>query len=256
MDNKKAVGRSLPLSPYRRLVTDLMHFSRQVPAVAVDRRMDLRALIAAREASAIRPNWTVLFSKAYAMLGRDNPVLRRSYMKFPWPRLYEHPHNIVALNVERRLPEEDVVVFCLIRSPENRSLAEMDAIVRRHKDEPVETLRSYQRSVAVSRIPWPFRRWFWWGALNVYGEQRCHHFGTFSISSIASQGAGLLHLLPVLTSSVHYGMFDEQGRLDVRITFDHRVMDGGTMARVLADLEAVLNREILKELTLPIRASA
>src|SRR3984957_17141010 len=170
MDNEKAVGRSLPLSPYRRLVTDLMYFSQQVPAVAVDRRMDLRALIAAREASAIRPNWTVLFSKAYAMLGRDNPVLRRSYMKFPWPRFYEHPHNVVALNVERRLPEEDVVVFCLIRSPENRSLEEMDAMVRQHKEVPVETLRSYQRSVAVSSIPWPFRRWFWWGALNVIGE--------------------------------------------------------------------------------------
>ena len=249
MEEKKAVGRSLPLSPYRRLVTDLMHFSQQVPAVAVDRRMDLRELIAARKASPNRPSWTVLFSKAYAMLARDNPVLRRSYLKFPWPRFYEHPHNIVALNVERRLPAEDVVVFCLIRSPENRSLAEMDALLRQYKEDPVETLRSYQRSVAVSHIPWPFRRWFWWVALNVSGERRCHNFGTFSVSSIASQGAGLLHLLPVLTSSVHYGLFDEQGRLDVRITWDHRVMDGAAIARILAELESVLNREIVEELT-------
>lgn len=244
----KAAGRSFPISPYRRLVTDLMHFSQQVPSVAVDRRMDLSQLVAARQACSPRPSWTVLFAKAFATLGRDYPELRRSYLKFPWPRIYEHPHSIVALNVERRLPQEDIVLFCLIRSPENRSLAELDALLRYHKEEPVEKLRSYQRSLAVSRIPWPFRHWFWWAALNVFGRRRCHNFGTFSVSSVAAQGAGILHVVPLLTCSLHYGLFDEQGRLDVRLTWDHRVMDGGTVARVLVDLEAVLNREITLEL--------
>jgi hypothetical protein len=245
----KAVGRWLPLSPFRRLVTDLMHFSRQVPAATADRRLDLGPLLDARRACASRPSWTVLFSKAYGLLSRDYPELRRSYLKFPWPHLYEHPHTVVALNVERRLPGEDIVLFCLIRSPENRSLAELDALVRRHKEEPVESLRSYQRSVGVSRIPWPLRRWFWWAALNVFGRRRCHNFGTFGVTSVASQGAGLLHLCPLLTSSLHYGLFDGRGRIEVRVTWDHRVMDGATVARALADLEAVLNREIVRELT-------
>ena len=32
--------------------------------------------------------------------------------------------------------------------------------------------------------------------------------------------------------------------LDVRIIYDHRVMDGSTVARALADLEEVLNHEL------------
>jgi pyruvate/2-oxoglutarate dehydrogenase complex dihydrolipoamide acyltransferase (E2) component len=245
---RKAVGRSFPVSPFRRLVADLMHFGQKVPAVTVERRMDLSPLIAARAAAPTSPSWTALFAKAYAILGRDHPELRRSYMRFPWPRLYEHPHSIVALNVERRLPGEDIILFCLIRSPENRTLAELDAIVRHHKDAPVEELRPYQRSLALSRVPSPLRRWFWWSALNICGRRRCHNFGTFSISSVASQGAGLLHVIPVLTTSVHYGLFDANGRLDVRITLDHRVMDGATGARILADFESILTGPIVQEL--------
>ena len=245
----KAVGRYLPVSPFRRVVTDLMHFSAQVPSVTAERRMDLRPLVAARAARAPRAGWCVLFSKAFAMLGRDYPALRRSYVKFPWPRLYEHPHNIVALNVERALNGESIVLYCLIRAPENRSLAEMDAIVRHHQEEPLEKLRSYKRSLGMGRIPWPLRHWFWWASLNVFGRRRCHNYGTFSISSVAAQGAGLLHLIPLLTATLHYGMFDEQHRLDMRLSWDHRVMDGTTAARVLTDLESVLNRDMVRELT-------
>lgn len=249
-------GRWVPLSPFRRLVTDLMHFSAQVPSVAADRRMNLAPLADARAASPARPPWTVLFSKAFGLLSRDYPALRQSYMKFPWAHLYEHPHSVVALNVERRVKDEDVVLFCLIRAPENRPLAEITEIVRHHQDAPVEALRTYQRAVAVSRIPWPLRHWFWWASLNVFGKQRCHNFGTFSVSSVASRGAGLLHLTPVLTSALHYGMFDDQNRIDVRITWDHRVLDGATVARALADLEHILNRDLARELIDAPRAAA
>lgn len=244
----KAVGRSLRISPYRQLVIDLMHFSQQVPAVTVERRMDLNPLIAARQACSPKPSWTVLFAKAFGILGRDRPELRRSYLKFPWPRFYEHPHNIVALNVSRELPTENVVIFCLIRGPENRSIAEMEAMVREYTETPVDKLRAYQRSVGVSRIPWPFRRLFWWCALNMFGRRRCHNFGTYSMSSVSSQGAGILHLVPVLSYAIHYGRFDDQGRLEVRLTFDHRIVDGVFMANVLADLESVLNGQIVEEL--------
>jgi hypothetical protein len=252
----KQAGRSLRITPYRRVVTDLMHFSQQVPAVTAERPMDLGLLMAARAASLCRPSWTVLFSKAFAILGRNYPVLRQSYLKFPSPRLYEHPHSIAALNVERRLPTEDVVLFCLIRSPENRTLEEMDAMVRHHRDEPIEKLRSYQRSVGMGKVPWPFRRWIWWSALNMIGRRRCHNFGTFSVSSIASQGAGLVTIIPILTTALHYGLLDAKGRIDMRITFDHRVLDGATAARVLVDLESVLTHEMVREVGATIRRAA
>ena len=244
----KPKGKSLRISPYRRSVAELMHFSQQVPAVTAERRMDLGPLMAARAASPLRPSWTVLFGKAFAMLGREHPVLRQSFMKFPWPRLYEHPYSIAAINIERRLSTEDIVIFCLIRRCENRTLEEMEAMVRHHRETPVEQLRCYQRSEGMGKIPWPSRRHAWWMAVNMFGRRRCHNFGTFSVSSIASQGAGLLTVVPLLTAAVHYSLF-EGSILPMRLTFDHRVMDGATVARILVDFEQMLNRELVTELT-------
>jgi hypothetical protein len=252
----KPVGRSLPISPFRQLVIDLMEMSKQVPSVCADRRMDLGPLAAARAATSPRPSWCGLFAKAFGILSREHPELRRSYVKFPWPRLYEHPHSIVSLNVERECAGENVVLYCLIRAPENRSIRAIDDIVREHKEQPLESLRAYRRSINVSRIPWPFRRLFWWAALNVFGRRRCHNFGTFGISSVGAQGAGLLHLTPILTSTLHFGLFDEQHRMDVRFSWDHRVMDGALVARVLRDLETILNRDIAAELVGARRAAA
>lgn len=252
----KQLGRSLPITPFRQLVIDLMEMSKQVPSVCADRRMDLTPLVAARAGCTPRPSWCALFAKAFAILAREHPELRRSYIKFPWPRLYEHPHNIVSLNVERETPTESVVMYCLIRGPENRTIRQIDEIVRHHKEAPLETLRAYQRSCKVSRIPWPFRRLFWWSALNMFGRRRCHNFGTFGISSVGAQGAGLLHLTPVLTSTIHFGLFDDRNQMDVRFSWDHRVMDGALVARVLRDMESILNREIAGELLGNLRIAA
>src|SRR5262245_10131990 len=243
-----SAGKSYPLSPFRRLVVDLMHFSQQTPAVAIERRMNLSALAAARLACFHRPGWTVLFSKAFALVARTYPELRRAYMPLPWTRFYEHPYSTVSLNIERLLPDEPVVVQCLIKRPENRSIAEIDAIVRHNQSTPLEELRWYQRSRTMGRLPFPIRRFVWWATLKIFGKIRCHNFGTFSVSSIAPQGAGILQLCPVLTASLHYGLFDEDGNLDVRLTFDHRVLDGATAARCLVELEHTLQGNILAEL--------
>jgi hypothetical protein len=50
-------------------------------------------------------------------------------------------------------------------------------------------------------------------------------------------------------SQLHYGMIDPAGGLDMRLSFDHRVLDGVTAAKALADLEGVLLDEILQECT-------
>src|SRR5262245_18552498 len=210
--------------------------------------MDLSSLAEARLACAPRPCWSVLFAKAFALTARSRPELRRSYMSFPWPNLYEHPTSTVCLNVERELPDEMVVAQCLIRRPDNRPLAELDAIVRHYQNEPIEQLRWYRRAVAMSKLPWPIRPALWWATLNVSGRRRCHNFGTFGLSSVASLGAGLLTLVPLLTTSLHHGLFDANGGLEMRMTFDHRVMDGAVAARTLVELERTLQTEILAEL--------
>jgi hypothetical protein len=232
-----------------------MRFSRQVPAVTVERRVNLADLAAARQGCTPRPAWAVVFAKAFALVARSQPALRRSYMAFPRARLYEHPYSTAALNVERQLPDEAVVVQCLIPRPDDRPLAELDGIVRSYQAEPLGRLRWYQRAVAMSRVPWPVRPLLWWGALNVSGRRRCHNFGTFGVSTVAAQGAGLLHLIPLLTSMLHYGLLDEAGDLDLRLTWDHRVMDGAAAARALVEIDQALHGPVLRELTRMARAA-
>src|SRR4051794_11443539 len=82
-------GRTIRLSKSRRTVIDLLYFANQLPTVPVQRRMGLAAVVAARAACRGRPQWSAIFTKAYALTARELPELRRAYVKFPWPHLYE-----------------------------------------------------------------------------------------------------------------------------------------------------------------------
>jgi hypothetical protein len=248
MSTRKPKGRNIAVSPFRQLVTDLMHFSAQVPCVTMDRTMNLARLRAARQNCQIRPCWTAIFVKAFGIVSQRMPVFRRVYMPFPWPRFYEHPYSIATINVERKWNDEDVVFHAQIRRPETRSLGEIDTIVRYLKDEDVEKVGHFRRIMSMTKVPWPLRRFVWWAALNLFSRRRVHNFGTFGISTTAAQGAGILRLVPMLTSTLHYGMFDDNDGLQMRISFDHRVCDGATVASALLAMDNVLNDEILNEL--------
>jgi hypothetical protein len=240
-------GRYFAVSHFRRLVVDLMHFSAQVPSVTIERRMDLAPLIAARQACNPSPTWSAIFTKAYAQVAARIPALRTAYLRFPWARFYEHPCSVATLNVDRQLADERVVLYIHIDCPESLSLREIDAVVIEHQQAPVESIASYRSAVRLSRVPWPFRRMIWWAGLNILGPVRCHFFGTFGAASLGGQGAGMTHLVPLLTTQLHYGMFDPEGRLDMRLSFDHRVLDGAVAAGALAELEAVLLDAMVRE---------
>jgi hypothetical protein len=241
-------GRNLPLSPLRRLVVDHQHFCGKVPGATVERPLSLSALRAARQVHVSRPSWCAIFLKAMSLVGARHPQFRRAFLPFPWPHLYEHPDNIANLTIERRYQNEDAVFFVQVRRPERRSLIELDAIIHACKDEPVESVKFFRRAIRLSKVPWPFRRLTWWVSLNLSGKLRAHNFGTFGITSTSSEGAGILALLPLVTSTLHYGLFDDRGNLPARITFDHRVLDGAFVARSLVELEEVLQTTILEEL--------
>jgi hypothetical protein len=241
-------GRCLPVSPFRKLVTDLMHFSAKVPSVGIDRKMNLSRVQAARQSCWPRPSWTAIFIKAFGIVAEGIPALRRIYMPFPWAYLYEHGRSVASFNIERQWRDESVVFQAQIRSPESRTLEEIDSLVRYFKDEPIENVKSFRRIMSMAKVPWPFRRLAWWTALNLYPRLRVHNFGTFGITTVAAHGAGVLRLTPILTATLHYSLFDDEGNLDMRLSFDHRVLDGAVAARSLQDLEEVLHQEILDEL--------
>ncbi len=245
---RQPAGRNIPLSLPRRFVGDLVHFARKVPTVPVERRMNLAAVVAARETATPRPGWCAIFTKAYAMTALRHASLRQAYLSFPTPHLYEHPISVASVAIERRLMDEDAVLFVPFRRPDEKSLAELDEELRRLKETPIEKVSAFRRALRLSALPRPIRRLVWWIGLNVWGRKRAHYMGTFGVSVYAGLGAASLHPLSPLTTALNYGVIDAQGMVDVRIIYDHRVMDGATVARALFDLERVLRCEVLAEL--------
>ena len=241
-------GRYLALSPPRRLVNDMLHFARRIPTIPVERSIDVGLVQELRERVRPRPGWCALFLKAYGLVATRFPELRRAYLGFPKPRLYEHPYNIASLAVERCYRGEYEVFFGQIRAPENQPLVALEAHLRKYKESPVEQVSLYRRALRVSRFPGPVRRLMWWYALNMSGPGRAHRLGTFGLSTYSALGAQSLHPLSPLSTTLNYGPVRENRTVAVRIVYDHRAMDGCTVARALAALEEVMNGELLQEM--------
>jgi hypothetical protein len=150
--------------------------------------------------------------------------------------------------VERDYRGEKAVLSVRIKDPARRSVVEIAAAIRAGTTLPIEEIKDFRRSLAISSLPRPLRRLLWWVGLNV-GRQRANYFGTFGVSVYSALGAESLHPLSPLTSTLNYGVFRPDGSLDVRLIYDHRVMDGATVARALGRLEEVLNTSLRDELS-------
>jgi hypothetical protein len=240
-------GRSVPLSLPRRWICDLLHCAKQVPTVPVQRRIDVRAVVQARAQLAQRPSWAAIFTRAYGLVAREMPALRRYYLSFPWPHLYEFPFSIASVAIERLWQGENAVFFAHLRSPETQTVASLDRFLRDFKEKPIEDFGLFRRALQIAKYPRLLRRFVWWYGLNVGGHKRGKRLGTFGVSVYSGLGSESLHPLSPLTTTLNWGVIEE-GWVTVRVIYDHRVMDGGTVARAQARLEEVLNGEVAKEL--------
>jgi hypothetical protein len=238
-------GRFLSISVPRRMIGDLMAFAAGVPSVPVQRRMWLGPVAAARSSAQVP--WTAVFTKAMALLAAEFPEFRRAYCKFPWSHFYEYPVSVAHIAIEREYHGEPAVLGLRIKDPANRSIAEIGSVIREAASAPIEQIKSFRQALGFAKWPKPIRRLLWWVALNV-GRIRPNYFGTFGISVYSSLGAESLHPISPLTVTLNYGVIAPNGSVDVRLIYDHRVLDGATVARALARLEQVLNTVIRKEL--------
>ena len=240
-------GRRIPLSRPRRMVVDLLHFASGVPSIPVQRRMSLSSVISARAACRRRPRWTAIFAKGYAVVAAEFPQIRRAYIKFPWPSLYEYPTSIASVVVEREYGGEPILFAARIKNPEKKALDQIGHALEHALTAPIDSINEFKRALRVSGLPRPLRRLLWWLGLNI-GRQRPNFFGTFAISVYSALNSESLHPLSPLTTILNYGVIDAEGNVTVRIIYDHRVLDGATVARALARLEEVLNADIVEEL--------
>src|SRR4029079_3967745 len=111
-----------------------------------------------------------------------------------------------------------------------------------------DAVPNFRRLVKYTKLPKPVRRFLWWYAMQTSGRRRARNFGTFGVSVTAGLGSAAVNLISPLATTLSYGVLAADGSLDVRLHFDHRVLDGAPVARALADLEDVLRTEIAAEL--------
>jgi hypothetical protein len=239
-------GRRRLISAHRALVLDTIHFARSVPTFPVEQTFLLASLAALRIASPVRISWTVLFLKAMARVAQGSPVLRRTFVPYPWPHVYEHLESVGAVAINRQCDGEDRLCWGRFAGPENVSLVELQESLDRFQREPVE--RIFRRQVRFSRFPTWIRRLAWQFGLYVDVAKRAKRFGSFSISSLAGQQTLNRFHPSIHTASLTYGPLDERGACLVTLICDHRVLDGAAAAAALHQLQHVLLHEIADEL--------
>ena len=246
---KEKAGRWVGLSVHRVMIADLMYFSRKVPTIPVQRHMRLGPVKAARARLTERPSWVTLFAKAFALVAVDMPVLRRSYLGLPWAHLYEHPITVASVAVEKMDRGTQAVFFAKLREPNRHRAGAMDQYLRWFIRSPKANMGLARLGLWISLLWWPLRRGLWWWALNSDGYFRSRQFGTFGISVYSGLGVESLHPLSPLTFVLNYGVIDDEGNVNVRLIYDHRVLDGATVARALLAIEEAMNGQVADELT-------
>jgi hypothetical protein len=238
--------RRLAVPRSRRLTIDVLHYHRQVPTCAHDRICDLSHVAAQREQSSVRIAWPLLFTKAFAIVAARHPELRQTYLRWPWPHLYQHPHSVGMIVTHRDVAGEAWLFWSRFSGPEKHPLVVLQQMLGRYQSEPAPEI--FKRQWMLSALPTPLRRLCWWWTLNVSGQMRAKQAGTFVFSSIGSRGAEIQHPPMFLTCNLTFGPLDERGRSRVTLAYDHRIMDGRLIADCLAELEQTLNGAIADEL--------
>lgn len=245
--SQKSRGKVIPMHLGRRLVNEYMHHARKVPSLPLARLTRIPALVAARQHASPAPSWTAIFMRAYGMVSLEVPDLRRAWITFPYARIYEHPTSECAVLIEREVDGEPVVLGTKVRSPEAMALCEIDDHLKRCREAPVREVSSFRQLLRLGRLPLLLRRWFLWRVLWVSGFRRANRIGTFVISSLGNYGVEQMHPLTALTTYFTFGPIAADGSVTLKVIYDHRVMDGRTVAKVLVRLEEVLNGALLEE---------
>jgi hypothetical protein len=236
------------ISMPRRFVIDLMHASTGVPFVSLSRSLDIRQLLAARGSLPQQPGWASIFVKAFALVARDEPVLRTLYAPLPWPHLYELPRSAAMVAIARIDDGEEGILMERVKGADQIALSVIDAQLRRAKEAPIDQIPGFRRIMRITRLPLPLRRLGYWLAGRT-ARWHATNFGSYGVTSAAAHGGGELHAIGPGPYVLSYGIAGP-ATIDVVLRWDHRVTDAAPIARALTRLEQVLNGEIAAELRL------
>jgi pyruvate dehydrogenase E2 component (dihydrolipoamide acetyltransferase) len=216
-------GMFTPLRGVRKVVAERMAQAALVPQFALQREIDATRLLAVRERVPGRPSLTAIIARAVAPLLLRHPALNSSFRD---GGIFTHAsvHLGIAMDSDGRL------LVPVIRDAQRRTLAEI-----------ATALDDLKRRAAARQLT----------PADLSGS-------TFSISNLGMFGvdqftalvnppeAAILAVGRVIERGVNIGgQLALQPRMVLTLSADHRVVDGATAARFLADLCAALEEPYL-----------
>jgi hypothetical protein len=231
----------------RRWMNDIIHFGKKAHLMGFAWRVNLAPLVAARAARQPPVGWTAIWMKALALVGARRSELRTVYLPFPWARLYVHPQLVCTVPIERTWREAPALFFEQFTGPDNVALADLDDSLRRLRQVPIESVGSFRRLIRFARPPVFVRRLIWSFGLNWSGALRARHLGIAVVNPFAV-GATVVQSAMPASFMIYFGLVAADGTAQVQVFYDHRIMDGVGAYKILRDLEATLNRDIVAEL--------
>jgi hypothetical protein len=246
----------ISLSPGRRAMAAFLSYAQRIPTVPVARPMKLAPLVRARAQLASRPSWSSIFMRSYGLVCSEFPPLRRVWVAWPRPHLYEHPCSICNVAVERDFDGERVVLGTPVDSPERATFSQIDTHLRHFRQADVWSIARFRMALRFGRLPRLLQRLFLWHRLDVSGKSRVKHLGTFGLTNYGMLGAESLHPIGPQTTILTPGPISPEGEVTVKLVYDHRVLDGADVARALARLDEVLHTTALAELRQAARQAA
>lgn len=239
-------GRSFLIPPCRRLTWDLLHLHRQVPLCPHDRICDLSAVAEARSKANPRISWPALMLKAFGCMAEQFPEFRQTWYRWPIAHLYQHPHSVAAITVQRVHKGQPWLFWAIIDEPEQLSLPDLQAQIDEASSGPMRP--QFKQPLKLARLPTLLRRLIWNWNFHISKSGRMKRIGTFFLSTLSGRGAEIQCPPSIQTGCLTFGPLDQAGNSRVTIGYDHRVMDGALVADALKCLEDLLNTKILDEL--------
>ena len=223
------------------------HRRMRIPLVTIQKDMNVADLMGPRRSAAGKPSWCSIFTKAYGKVVATRPEMRRVCLTFPWIRMFEYEVTAGHVTTEVSIDGEDALAFIPISSPESCPLTEIDRLLEVSRQDP-RGLRPMAHGLLMARFPRPIRRLAYWSVLNCSGRLRSVYFGTFGVTTVGNCGVESVRPIAPAISILHYGAISPDGNVTIRMTYDHRVLDGIGPARGLNEMEAFLHTDILDEL--------
>jgi len=241
-------GIKLPVHWTRTLMSDIVHHASKIPLCTIEKQINLENVRIAKANSHQKIGWTSIFIKAMGLASVEFDELRQSWMPFPYVHIYQHPVPIASASINRVVDDREAVVFGMIQKPESKPLVETTEALHFFKNSPIDSVSLLNRMRRTSKLPWPIRSLVWNYGLYLSGYCKAKNFGTFAVSSVSQSDSNTLNLLSPLTSALNYGPVSDFGDCTIRLTFDHRVIDGIAVAKVLSFIDEAVNTTIREEL--------